>query len=183
MRDQNGDPQGLVWALLEEARIHRFMGNLKDAHRRLGRAGRLLAAREHVDLLTRIEDQLGDVARAEGKPADAEQHYLAAERLARQADSRELQGHVANSRARLLEDQNHAAEALELLRQHGTTWQGSKGLGQYLYLKGSLHFRVGDEAEAARLITRAIGLLRDCGMQSYEAPAHSRLAEVLLVEE
>ena len=180
LREQNVDLQGQVWALLEQARIHRFQGQLKDAERCLNRARRLPPAQDQADLLARIEDQRGDLARAAGDLLEAERHYREAEALAARTESPELQGHVANSRARLLEDQDRSHEALELLRRHESAWHGPKGLGKYLYLKGSLHFRVGDEAEAERLLTRAIGLLQDCGMQSYEALAHSRLAEVLL---
>ncbi len=182
LREQNNDLQGLVWALVEEARILRFMSNLKDARRQLRRAQRLLQTTDHWDLLSRVEDQLGDLARGEGDLARAERHYLEAERLGRQTDDPKLRGHVANSRARLLEDQNRGQEALDLLRRHQDTWRGSRALGKYLYLKGSLHFRVGDEAEAERCLVRAVATLRHCGMQSYEALAHWRLAEVLLTQ-
>ena len=181
----NSTRTGWAWyrALLEAARIQRFIGNLKDAERRLERARRELPSADRLELQARIEDQLGDVARAAGDTAAADRHYRDAEDLASRSQNPILQGHVANSRARLLEDQGQCPEALDLLRGRELAWQGSRALGKYLYLKGGLHLRVGDEAEAERLLRQAIELLRQHGLKSYEALAHSRLAEALLKQD
>jgi len=186
-RDDVNDRLGQAWCCIEKARIHRFRSQFDAAHRELDEAERLLRGADFPYWSAQIEDQRGDVYRLDERRkdrlSDAQACYERAEQFAINLKNVRLQGHVANSFARLYEAQGQADKALDCLEPHKETWVDTKDYGKYLFLKGSIYATFHDRRLAIKTLQKAIGELDRFKNRGYEALAQDRLAHVLLDDE
>lgn len=180
IREDLDDRLGEAWGYIERGRLHRFRGAYDRALVDLRKADRCLRSTDFSDWKARIADQRGDVFRAMSRLREAGACMSDAAALAGHSKSRYLQGHLVNSRARLLEDRGDFESALALIDKQDVVWRGKKEFGRHLYLKGSIHRRLGNLAIAEKLLKSACDHFHRYGMRTHEVLAFDRLASLCL---